>query len=115
MTNYKIFYIPYQNPIEQICILRLKDNEGIFDGFYSEHINESNNVEIIIDKFIKNKYKELVYAWSELVLVNMKTNVADFRFGYIPNWDDEKDEELNTLHTSLDSIESSCLYQFSQN
>lgn len=97
MSNYKIYHMPYNKPIKQICILAVEEEK-----LTHEQLEEK------IDKFIKNNYKELVYECVELVLVDTETKDAEYRFNYVIDLDCDDEN----LHPYLDWLESDFLYHF---
>lgn len=104
MTKYKVYYIPFEKPMEQISMFEIE--ETIIDPYKHD---EWEYIGDRLDTFLRNNFKKLIYEGLELVLVNSSTGNADFRFNYVTDWEDEKDERL---YSYLDHLESDFLYEF---
>lgn len=100
MINYKIYQMPCNKPMKEICNIEVEDNIT-----YDE-------LEIQIDTLLRTTYKELVFAGIELVLVDTKTNNAEHRFNYIEDNDEDFNVQSDELIPFLDILESSFLYEF---
>jgi len=75
---------------------------------------EYEEIEIILDNFIKNNFPELYHELIELVLVDIKTNKAVYRFNLVFELDESNNPIDQTLRPFVDHLESSFKYEFLQ-
>jgi hypothetical protein len=69
-------------------------------------------LELIIEEFIKNNFKEFYNELIDLVLINVKTKQILHRFNLVFELDELDNPIDQTLHPFLDVLESEFLYEF---
>ena len=69
-------------------------------------------LESIIDEFVKTNFIELHNELIDLVIINTQTKQILHRFNLVFELDNLRNPIDQTLHTFLDSLESSFLYEF---
>lgn len=101
MPNYRIYNVDYidgeKYKLSDLGILNVKGKIK-----YEE-------LEQILENFIKTHFKELYNESIDLVIINNKTRQILHRFNLVTDLDNPEDL---SLHTSLDTLESEFLYQF---
>ena len=104
MPNYQVYNVNYGG--DQISSLT---DMGILSvkGKIKYEVLEST-----IDEFVKVNFPELYHELIDLVIINTKTKQILHRFNLVFELDDLNNPVDQTLHTFLDILESSFLYEF---
>lgn len=101
MPNYQVYNVNYidgeKYSLTDLGILNVKGKI------------KYNDLELILESFIKTHFNELYNESIDLVIVNIKTKQILHRFNLVT--DLENPEDLS-LHPFLDVLESEFLYQF---